>query len=374
MTDDTTSHPADAPLQSTALTSRHQAAGARMGPFAGWRMPVEFEGTLAEHAAVREDVGVFDVSHLGTVLLDGDGATAVVGAAFTCDAPAVEVGASQYTMCCDTAGGVVDDLIVYRLGDQRWMAMPNAANTGEVLARLRAVATEVEPPVVITDRSTDDAVVAVQGPRALAVASQVLGTDVASIPYLAARVLDVGPVAGALVARTGYTGEPGCEVVLANELAGAVWDRLLEAGATPCGLGARDTLRLEMGYPLHGHELTREVTPYEARMGWAVNLDHDFVGRDALVAARAAGPQRRLWGLRGQGRRPLREGLTVRHDGVDVGVVTSGSFSPTLQVGIGLAYLVEPLGPGDEVVVDVRGREVTAEVVRPPFVQRDPRG
>ncbi len=308
------------------------------------------------------------------MLLEGEGATALVGGAFTCDAPAVEVGASQYTMCCDTDGGVVDDLIVYRLAPQRWMAMPNAANTAAVLAQLRGVAEDVEAPVTITDRSTDDAVVAIQGPRALAVASEVLGTDVATIPYLATRVLDEGPVAGALVARTGYTGEPGCEVVLANDLAGPVWDRLLEAGATPCGLGARDTLRLEMGYPLHGHELSREVTPYEARMGWAVRLDHDFVGRDALAARREAGPQRRLWGLLGQGRRPLREGLTVRHDGQDVGVVTSGSFSPTLQVGIGLAYLADPLGPGDQVVVDVRGREVPVDVVRPPFVDRDPRG
>ena len=213
-----------------------------------------------------------------------------------------------------------------------------------------------------------------QGPEALALASAALDTDVADIPYLAVRELVDGPAVGALVARTGYTGEPGCEVVLDGELAGPLWDRLLEGGATPCGLGARDTLRLEMGYPLHGHELCRDVTPYEARMGWAVKLDHDFVGRDALAAARERGLARRLWGLQVEGRRPLRQGLAVRHEGVDVGVVTSGSFSPTLQVGIGLAYLDDPLGPGDTVVVDVRGRDVEAQVMRPPFVERDPRG
>ena len=354
------------------LTPRR--AGARMAPFAGWSMPLEFAGTLAEHQAVREPVGAFDVSHLGTVVVEGPGAAAVIGRSFTCDADAVEVGTSQYTLCCDEQGGVIDDLIVYRLADERWMAMPNAANTAAVVARLHDSVTTLDVAATIEDRSVADAILAVQGPGALALATEVLETDVAAIPYLAVRELDAGPAAGARIARTGYTGEPGCEVVLPGELAGPVWDRLVAGGAAPCGLGARDTLRLEMGYPLHGHELSREVTPYEARMGWAVKLDHDFVGRDALAARREAGPARRLWGLRVDGRRPLREGLVVRHGGTQVGVLTSGSFSPTLQVGIGLAYLDDPLGPDDEVVVDVRGRDVPATVVRPPFVDRDPRG
>ena len=364
----------DTPLQATPLTSRHERAGARMAPFAGWAMPVEFEGTLAEHHAVRDGVGAFDVSHLGTVVVEGDGATAVIGRSFSCDASAVAVGTSQYTMCCDERGGVIDDLIVYHLDDTRWMVVPNAANTPDVVARLEASVAALAVEATLEDRSTDDAIIAVQGPDALALASGALDTDVAAIPYLAVHELEDGPATGALVARTGYTGEPGCEVVLRGELAGPLWDRLLEAGATACGLGARDTLRLEMGYPLHGHELSREVTPYEARMGWAVKLDHDFVGRDALAAARERGPGRRLWGLQVQGRRPLRQDLVVRHEGTQVGVVTSGSFSPTLQVGIGLAYLDDPLGPGDAVVVDVRGRDVEARVVRPPFVERDPRG
>ena len=364
----------DSPLQTTALTARHDAAGARMAPFAGWRMPVEFEGTLAEHEAVRTDVGAFDVSHLGTVLVKGPGAAPTIGGSFTCDTGAVAVGGSQYTMCCDEDGGVVDDLIVYHLAPDRWMAIPNASNTAAVVERLTAVARTVAQEVRVSDHSTEEAIVAVQGPRSLAIASEVLGTDVADIPYLGLREVEAGGLAGALVARTGYTGEPGCEVVLRGDLAVGLWDRLLEAGVTPCGLGARDTLRLEMGYPLHGHELTRDVTPYEARMGWAVKLDHDFVGRDALAARKQAGPSRRLWGLRVDGRRPLREGLAVRLDGREVGRVTSGSFSPTLGVGIGLAFLDDPVGPGDEVVVDVRGRDVDASVVRPPFVERDPRG
>lgn len=362
-----------ADLQRTALTDRHEQAGARMAPFAGWSMPLEYEGTLAEHAAVRASVGVFDVSHLGTVLVHGADAAEVVGRSFTCDPSRVEVGRSQYTLCCDERGGVVDDLIVYRLDEGRWMAMPNAANTAPVVDRLRAIAADADDAVV-EDRSVAEAIIAVQGPRALASASEVLGLDVAAIPYLHVARSEADASRGALVARTGYTGEPGCEVVVDGAVAGRLWDDLVAGGAVRCGLGARDTLRLEMGYPLHGHELSREVDPYQARMGWAVHLDHEFVGREALAALKEAGPSRRLWGLRVDGRRPLRQGLEVRVGDERVGAVTSGSFSPTLRAGIGLAYLDDPLGPGDHVVVDVRGRDVPAEVVRPPFVERDPRG
>lgn len=357
-------------LQRTSLTARHEQVGARLSPFAGWLMPLEYEGTLAEHAAVREGVGVFDVSHLGTVLVRGADAGAVLGRSFTCDPTRVAVGASQYTLCCDDRGGVIDDLIVYHLDDATWMVVPNAANTAPVVARLGEIAATVDDASV-EDRSVDEAIVAVQGPGALPLASDVLGTDVAAIPYLGVRRLDDD---GGVVARTGYTGEPGCEVVAPGPVAVRLWDALVAGGATRCGLGARDTLRLEMGYPLHGHELSREVDPYQARLGWAVHPDHDFVGRDALLTLREAGPPRRLWGLRVDGRRPLRQGLAVRAAGRESGVVTSGSFSPTLQAGIGLAYLDDPLGPGDDVVVDVRGRDVPATVVRPPFVDRDPRG
>lgn len=365
----------DTPLLTTALTPSHEAAGARMAAFAGWTMPLEFAGTLAEHTAVRQRVGAFDVSHLGTVFVTGQDAAGVIGRSFTCDVGTIRVGGSQYTMCCDVRGGVIDDLIVYRLDEDRWMVMPNAANTAAVVARLRDQAGRFAPgATVVDDQSTDRAVIAIQGPSALPLASDVLGVDVAAIPHLEHVISGHDDSRGAMVARTGYTGEPGCEVVAPNAIAPDIWRRLLDAGAAPCGLGARDTLRLEMGYPLHGHELSTDVSPYEARMGWAVKLDHDFVGRDALAAIREQGPVRRLWGLRVAGRRPLRQGQSVRVDGAHVGTVTSGSFSPTLQVGIGLALLDDPVGPGDQVVVDVRGREVEALVVRPPFVERDPSG
>lgn len=355
-------------LLTTALTAHHEASGARMAPFAGWAMPVEFAGTLTEHAAVRERVGVFDVSHLGTVFVTGAAATAIVARAFTCDAEAVGVGTSQYALCCNEQGGIVDDLIVYHLAPDRWMVVPNAANTAAVVDRLATVA--ADGGAEVSDESRDHAVLAVQGPDALRVASEVLGVDVGAVAHLGLQEL---PGAGVVV-RTGYTGEPGCEVIVPNDRAVGTWEAVLAAGATPCGLGARDTLRLEMGYPLHGNDLSVDVNPFEARLGWAVKLDHDFIGRDALAAARQRGTDRRLWGLRVDGRQPLRAGLGVRVGEREVGRLTSGSFSPTLQVGIGLAMLAEPVGPGDEVVVDVRGRDVPAVVVRPPFVDRDPRG
>jgi aminomethyltransferase len=320
-------------------------------------------------------VGVFDVSHLGTVFVSGPAAGEVIARAFTGDPSAVAVGTSRYMLCCDEDGGIVDDLIVYHLdappagadGDT-WMVVPNAANTAAVVARLQAGSAEV------ADRSTAYAVLAVQGPDALALASRVLDTDVGAIPYLGLGTIALPTGGTGIVCRTGYTGEPGCEVICANESAPALWDALTAGGANPVGLGARDTLRLEMGYPLHGNDIGPDTDPFEARLGWAVQLDHgDFVGRAALAERKAAPPRRRLWGVRTDGRRPLRAGCDVRSCDTVVGALTSGGYSPTLQVGIGLAYLDAGVAPGDEVVVDVRGRDVPGVVVRPPFVDRDPR-
>ena len=365
------------PLRQTALTPRHRAEGAKLAPFAGWEMPLEFDGTLSEHRAVRSSVGVFDVSHLGTVTVTGDGAEEAVAATFTNDPSRLDDGSSQYTLCCDDDGGIVDDLIVYRLAADRFVAVPNAANNAAVVGRLRSAADAVGAEV--DDVGPDRAILAVQGPDALSLVDDVVGTDPAAVAYLG--VLET-TFRGAeiLLCRTGYTGEVGCELVVPNAVAVGLWDELLARGAARCGLGARDTLRLEMGYPLHGNDLSVDTDPYEARLGWAVKLDRGiegeggFTGRDALVAAKERGPSRRLWGLRGEGRRPPRAGMTVLHDGREVGRVTSGSFSPTLEIGIGLAYLDEPLGPGETVEVDVRGSEVPFEVVRPPFVDRDPSG
>lgn len=355
-------------LKQTALTERHRAAGAKMAPFAGWEMPLEFDGTVAEHTAVRERVGIFDVSHLGTVFVAGGDDTATVARAFTCDAAGVAPHSSQYTLCCTPDGGILDDLIVYRL-DDRWMVIPNAANTDAVVERLREVAGD---GVTVDDRSSDHAVLAIQGPDGLALASEVLGHDVRAIDYLGLAVLETAH-GRAIVTRTGYTGEPGCEIVIDGAGAVGVWEAAVEAGAAPAGLGARDTLRLEMGYPLHGNDLDVTTNPFQARLGWAVKLDHEFVGRDALAAIKERGADTRLLGLRGEGRRPLRAGLAVLVDGERVGALTSGGFSPTLQAGIGLGYLPADVEPGTAAAVDVRGREVAVQVVRPPFVPRSPK-
>jgi aminomethyltransferase len=360
-------------LQDTPLRARHEELGARFAPFAGWRLPLQFEGTRAEHTAVREAVGVFDVSHLGTIWITGPDAVGVLADAFTNDPWGLADGDSQYTLCCDEEGGVVDDLIVARLAPDRVLAMPNAANNGAVRATLEAVAGRHRAEV--DDASTGWAVLAVQGPDSLAMVEQVLGLDVAGLGWTHVTTLD-DDGHEVVVSRTGYTGEPGCELVAPAAAAPGLWDRVLAAGATPCGLGARDTLRLEMGYPLHGHELVRDRSPFEARMGWAVRLDREGTppGADALRAARERGTTRRVWGLQGASRRPPREGMAVLRGDEVVGTVTSGSFSPTLDVAIGLAVLDDPVEPGDRVEVDLRGAATPFDVVRPPFVDRDPRG
>lgn len=360
-------------LVPSPLADHHEELGARVGPFAGWLMPISYEGTLAEHAAVREGVGVFDVSHLGTVWVRGQGATAAVDGALTNDPRPLVDGESQYTLCATEDGGVVDDLIVYRVDEQQWMAVPNAANTAAVVGRLVDVAAGVGSPVTVEDQSRAWAVLAVQGPRAFDVVAELLSFDPSSLAFGQHTAIDVEGE-GTLLCRTGYTGERGVELVLPSSSAASMWMRVLAAGVTPCGLAARDTLRLEMGYPLHGNELSVDVSPYEARLGWAVRSDgRRFVGRDALVAARQRGPARRLWGLVGDGRRPPRAGMAVTVDGARRGTVTSGSFSPTLGVGVGLALLDAEVGAGATAVVDVRGTDLPFTTVRPPMVERDPR-
>lgn len=393
--------------RATPLAARHVAAGARLAPFAGWSMPLSYEGVVAEHTAVREDAGVFDVSHLGTVWVTGPAATIVIDRSFTADAQALADGRSRYALCLADDGGILDDLIVYRLSATRWLVVPNAANTATVVDRLRTVAREVadeqrdavieaasadEPDpaalavgtALVDDVSTAWAVLAVQGPTSTERVRSALDLDVSGLAWTAVAEPSVGPdgpadLVGArlVVCRTGYTGEVGVELLVPAEHAVAVWDALVAAGTTPCGLGARDTLRLEMGYPLHGADLTPAVRPAEARLGWAVQAtDGDgtprrFPGAQAL--AEAAPATRRLLGLRGRGRRPLRADAEVLLDGEVVGRTTSGGFSPTLGVGIALALLDRAVEPGAHVDVSVRGNAVDADVVVPPFVDRDPR-
>ena len=355
-----------------ALYDRHVELGAKLAPFAGWHMPLQYAGTVTEHEAVRERVGVFDVSHLGTVWVEGDEALEVIAGSFTNDPTTLGVGQSQYTLCPTEDGGILDDLIVYRVADGRWMVVPNAANTARVVEVLRAVAAGRDAEV--RDESRAWSILAVQGPESLSVLAQVLDDDPADVPYLHTREIGL-PGGRGVLGRTGYTGEIGAELVVENGAAERVFDALLGADVEPAGLGARDTLRLEMGYPLHGNDIGPDTDPYEARLGWAVKLDRDpFRAQDALRARKEQGVSRRLYGIRGDRRAIPRAGMQVTHEGRVVGAVRSGSFSPTLRVGIGLAYLENPLGPGDEVRIDLRGRDATFEVVRPPFVDRDPKG
>jgi aminomethyltransferase len=369
--------PRVSPLTSP-LHDRHVAAGAKLADFSGWSMPIEYSGggVLAEHTAVREGVGLFDVSHLGTGTVRGPGAAEYVNACLTNDLGRIGPGQAQYTLCClpdgdPRAGGVVDDLIVYLHGPDDVLLVPNAANAAEVLGRL---ADGAPAGVVVEDRHAEVAVLAVQGPRSLQVL-ELLGLP-GELSYMS---FVTGSGAGGTevtVCRTGYTGEHGYEVLIAAEHAAELWDALLEAGQDlgirPCGLGARDTLRTEMGYPLHGHELSLDISPVQARAGWAVGWKKPaFWGRQTLLAEREAGPARLLWGLRATGRGIPRPGMAVLDAaGERVGETTSGTFSPTLKTGIALALLDAAAGveEGAELVVDVRGRPQAVQVVKPPFV------
>jgi aminomethyltransferase len=373
-----TSVPSVSP-RTSPLHDRHVAAGAKLADFSGWSMPIEYAGggVLAEHAAVREGVGLFDVSHLGTGTVHGPGAAEFVNECLTNDLSRIGPGQAQYTMCClpdgdPQAGGVVDDLIVYLRGPDDVLLVPNAANAAEVLGRLAGAA---PPGVTVTDRHQDVAVLAVQGPKSLQVL-ELLGVP-GELAYMS-FVTGSGAhgAAEVTVCRTGYTGEHGYELLVEAGRAGEMWDALLDAGQDlgirPCGLGARDTLRTEMGYPLHGHELSRDITPVQARAGWAVGWKKPaFWGREALTAEKEAGPARLLWGLKATGRGIPRPGMPVLDAaGTAIGTVTSGTFSPTLRTGIALALLDTSSGvqEGDEVSVDVRGRPQAVDVVRPPFV------
>jgi aminomethyltransferase len=362
-------------LLRSPLHDRHEALGAKFAPFGGWSMPVEYPtGVVKEHTAVREAVGIFDVSHLGKAVVEGPGAAAYVNATLTNDLGRIAPGQAQYTLCCDDAtGGIVDDLIVYLHGDDRVLLVPNAANTAEVVRRLAAEAPE---GVTVTDRHRDFAVLAVQGPRCDEVLDGVglpTGHDYMSFVEAPLEV-DGGQGETVVVCRTGYTGERGYELLVPSAAAGPLWDALLAAGEPagmlPAGLGARDTLRTEMGYPLHGQDISPDVTPNEGRLGWAVGWKKDaFWGRDVLTAERAEGPKRTLRGLRATGRGIPRPHMSVSlTPDVLLGEVTSGTFSPTLRTGIGLALLPSFVDPDAEVGVDVRGRREVFQLVRPPFV------
>jgi len=342
-----------------------------MADFGGWLMPIEYpdSGVLAEHAAVRERVGLFDVSHLGKASVKGDGALEFLNRILTNDLNRISDGMAQYTMLCNDQGGVIDDLIAYRNSDQDIFLVPNASNTSEVVATLSS---QLVPGIEIKNLHTDYAVLALQGPATSKVLDS-LGVS-ASIDYMNFTHVQIAQC-DVILCRTGYTGEFGFELLPLWNDAQKVWDALTAAIAPyaglVCGLGARDTLRTEMGYPLHGHELSLEITPVQASASWAVGWKKEkFAGDTVLRGERANGPRRFLHGLKALDRAIPRAGMIVKDSaGIEVGVITSGTFSPTLKNGIALALLDSSVTLGTVVEIDVRGRMSQAEVVTLPFVQ-----
>jgi len=331
-------------------------------------MPLQYTSIIAEHNATREAVGVFDVSHLGNALVKGPGAAEFVNSCLANDLRKIGPGQAQYTLCCTADGGVVDDLIAYFVNDDEVFLIPNASNTARVVELLAAAA---PAGITVTNQHDDYAIIAVQGDES----DKVMAAIGAPWEHDYMHFVD-GTAAGVpvRVCRTGYTGEKGYEIVVAPEHATAVWDAVMEAGKPfgllPCGLGARDTLRTEMGYPLHGHELSLEINPVEAGAGWAVGWAKDaFWGDEALRKVKAEGPKRRMRALKSQGKGIPRPGMqVVDAAGQPLGVVTSGTFSPTLGLGIALALLDAGVKFGDEVFVVVRGRNEPFSVEKPPLV------
>ena len=355
-------------MRQSPLHERHEALGAKFAEFGGWNMPLQYTGGVDEHTAVRQAVGVFDVSHLGKASVTGEGALDFLNTQLTGDLTRIGPGQAQYTMLCNERGGVIDDMIAYVNGPDDVFLIPNAANNAAVVAALAGAAPE---GVTVTDRHGEFAVIAVQGPKSdelLAALGYPTDHDYMSFTW-------VDEPARLSVCRTGYTGERGYELVCAWDDAVAVWDAVLAAGeplgVRAAGLGARDTLRTEMGYSLHGHEITPDIDPVSAGLSWAIGWGKPtFAGHEALRELKASGPTHRGRGLRAVGRGIPRPGMSVVDaEGREIGTVTSGTFSPTLKTGIALALLDPGVALGDQVGVLVRNRTEAFEVVKPPFVQ-----
>jgi aminomethyltransferase len=345
-------------LLQTPLHDRHVELGARMVPFAGWEMPVQYEGVIPEHRAVRTDAGVFDVSHMGELEVEGPHAVELLQGALSNDLDRLSPGEAQYTLLTTDDGGIVDDLIVYRVGEHSYLLVVNAANREVDFAWLKE--REIRGSDV-RDVSDDCALLAVQGPRAI----ERLGLPPAPAFTFAETSVDGIEV---MVNRTGYTGEDGCELLCMSEDAVRLWDTVLERGAVPCGLGARDTLRLEVCFPLHGNDIGPDTDAISAGLGWTCALDKDFEGVDVLRRIKAEGPERRLVAFVMEEKAVPRQGMPIEGGGE----VTSGSHSPMLDVGIGMGYVpASRARPGTELTIDVRGRPRRARVVKKPIYERE---
>ncbi len=361
-------------VHQTPLTDAHRALGARLIEFGGWLMPVQYRSIIEEHRAVRETVGLFDLSHMGELYVEGPDAGSALAAALVSNPPSLAVGRAQYSMICAPTGGIIDDLIVYRLADSRYLVVANAGNAAVVSDTLAERL--VKSKAVLDDRALATGLVAIQGPRAVDVLAPLTDVDLGALRYYA---IAEGNVAGipALVARTGYTGEDGFEVFVETGATAELWDVLLAAviarDGLPVGLGARDTLRLEAGMPLYGNELDLATNPFEAGLGRVVKLDkpQDFAGKAALEKVAREGPTRKLVGLIVEGRGIARHGYPVIAGEAPTGVVTSGTQSPTLGVPIAMAYVAPgDAEPGTVVDVEIRDARVPARVVALPFYRR----
>jgi aminomethyltransferase len=347
----------------TPLYGQHLDLGAKVVDFAGWEMPVTYEGIREEHSAVRRHAGMFDVSHMGQVEVEGPGALSFLQRTLSNDVAKVQIGGAQYSVLCNEDGGVIDDLFAYRLGGDRYLVVTNAANHEADLAWLGRQSREFD--ILVRDVADRYAMLAVQGPHARGVVSRALKIELPPRFHVSHVQIGRRP---ALACGTGYTGEDGVELLLDPEVATPIWAELLDAGVVPCGLGARDTLRLEVCYPLHGNELTPERNPIEAGLGWCCKEETSFIGGQAIAKARAEGTAEKLVAFKIEGQGIPREGNPVMRGDEQVGEVTSGTFSPSLEIGAGMAYVRSELAEvGTELEIDVRGKRRPARIASKPL-------
>ncbi|MGO2081366.1 glycine cleavage system aminomethyltransferase GcvT [Glutamicibacter arilaitensis] len=366
-------------LKHTALHAQHEELGANFTDFGGWDMPLKYGSELAEHKAVRSAAGLFDLSHMGEVYLTGPEAGKALNTALAGNLNVMKVGKAKYSLILNAEGKIIDDLIVYRLEEEKFLVVPNAGNAPVVAAELAARAAGFD--VVVDDASDRQSLIAVQGPNAEATLKNLSADEatvqaVTELKYYAAVNVVLGGI-NVLLARTGYTGEDGFELIIENEDAAAMWEKTVEAGKdhelVPCGLASRDSLRLEAGMPLYGNELSLERTPFDAGFGPVVSFkkEENFVGREALEALRGATPARKLVGLKGLGKRAGRGGYAIVKDGATIGEITSGQPSPTLGYPVALGYVDAEFGEvGTELEVDLRGKTLPFVVVELPFYTR----
>jgi aminomethyltransferase len=357
--------------QKTPLYDAHVKLGARMVPFAGWEMPVQYAGVIAEHEAVRTKAGLFDVSHMGEFEFTGPEALACLQWLTPNDVSRLHIGQGQYSLLCNEKGGVVDDIIIYRLEDSRYLMVVNASNIEKDLKWVQA---HQQGNVKIADRSSEFALLAIQGPKAMGIVQKIASCDLSALPRFGCEWAALNGAGECLVARTGYTGEDGCEIFVAPTKAISLWDALMKAGATdglvPAGLGARDTLRVEMKYPLYGHELSDSTNPIEAGLDWVVKLNKasDFIGKAEIQKVKAMGPKVSLVGFEMIDKGIPRDGYPIVDQKKIIGAVTSGTMSPSLKKAIGIGYVPAALAAiGSKFSVDIRGSERVARVIATPF-------